>query len=682
MISRVCDSTESLSEMTALKGAKNLQRRNVLVGIRFDGQGKELLSWAIVKVADSGDQVIAVHVRRKTDDSVKEKMLDDLLDSYRDLCNIKKIDLVGKILKGNCIRRSLVKEAKLSHAAAVIVGTSNQTALGGWLSAAKYCTKHLPPTIEVLSVHNGKVVFRRLTSSDQITGTDPRPSINRSEKHSSSISEKHSELGDEKPITHSRSTSFCPDSNLEQKKPGWPLLRRSSLSSHGALEARKMSVVQWAMNLPNRYPNETSVETPQIDSWDYCLSTVLGTPFGRGIVDSPDNRRNSQSLLGEIPDFDLYSPVSSSDFTCFSYEVLKNSTSQFSSENLIGKGGCSRVYKGRFPDGRPVAVKITKSSKAAWKDFSLEIDIISSLKHKNITPLLGVCIENNKLISVYDYMSNGSLEDNLHGEKSENHVLPWETRFTVAVGIADALNHLHIGFSRTVIHRDVKSSNILLSDGFEPQLSDFGLAVWGPTKSSSETYDDVVGTFGYLAPEYFMYGKVSDKIDVYSFGVVLLELLSGRKPIDSSKGQESLVMWAKPILQSGKLRGILDPKLKANVDESQMQRMILAATLCLTRSARLRPNMNQILKLLNGEETIEKWTNSYKETNQEGEEDMNNKDDEVYVESIKKSEYLDLMMLDMEDDDMTSISSSMERSSHMSLEDYLKGRWSRSSSFD
>ncbi|XP_073526250.1 uncharacterized protein [Phyllobates terribilis] len=678
MVSRVCDSTERLSDILILNGAKNPQKRNVLVGIRFDGQGKELLSWALVKVAESGDQVIAVHLCRITDDPVKEKaLLDEMLDSYRDLCNIKKIDLLGKILKGISLRKSLVREAKICNPVAVVVGTSNQAALGGKLSAAKYCSKHLPLNTEVLCIHNGKIVFRRSSSVDQLTGLcrDPRSSIYASSDHRSSISESHSELGDDRlnlvrTKTHKRSNSFSSDSNLEQKTIGWPLMKRSSVSSHGTLEARKMSVVQWVMNLPSRFPDETSVETPRSDSWNY-------------IGYSPDIRRNDLSLCGELPKLDMYSSVSASDFTCFSYEVLKSSTSQFSSDNLIGKGGSSRVYKGHFPDGRSVAVKVTNSSKAAWKDFSQEVDIISSLKHKNITPLLGVCVENSKLISVYEFMSNGSLEDNLHGELKEEFVLPWETRFKVAVGIADALNYLHNGFSKTVIHRDVKSSNILLSDEFEPQLSDFGLAVWGPTNSSYETYDDVVGTFGYLAPEYFMYGKVSDKVDVYSFGVVLLELLSGRKPIDSSKGQESLVMWAKPMLQDGKLRGILDPKLRANVDGNQMQRMILAATLCLTRSARLRPNMTQILNLLRGEGSIEKWTNSFKETSQEEEEEgTNNKDDEVYTEINKKLDYINLALLDMKDDDMTSIGSSMERSTQTTLEDYLMGRWSRSSSFD
>lgn len=131
------------------------------------------------------------------------------------------------------------------------------------------------------------------------------------------------------------------------------------------------------------------------------------------------------------------------------------------------------------------------------------------------------------------------------------------------------------------------------------QLCDFGLAMWGPTTSSFTTQNDVVGTFGYLAPEYFMYGKVSAKIDVYAFGVVLLELISGREPIHSkaSKGRQSLVAWAKPILESGDFKRVMDTKLQGRFDVEQMNRMVLAASLCITRAARLRPTMDKVISV-------------------------------------------------------------------------------------
>ncbi|CAI0382560.1 unnamed protein product [Linum tenue] len=170
---------------------------------------------------------------------------------------------------------------------------------------------------------------------------------------------------------------------------------------------------------------------------------------------------------------------------------------------------------------------------------------MSSVKHRNITPLIGVCIEEGSLILVYDFLSNGSLEESLQDD-GVKAVMPWDVRFRVAVEVAEALSYLHRECPRPVIHRDVKSSNILLSSDLQPQLSDFGLAIWGPTKSAHMTNKDLVGTFGYIAPEYFMHGRVSEKVDIYSFGIVLLELVSGRKAIitkDCSTSQESLVKW-------------------------------------------------------------------------------------------------------------------------------------------
>ncbi|CAO2813741.1 unnamed protein product [Amaranthus hypochondriacus] len=465
------------------------------------------------------------------------------------------------------------------------------------------------------------------------------------------------------------SSSFSNTESTTEQKPGWPLLRRSSLPTQKALDSRKMSVVQWVMSFPDRSPPGTpqSIRSSNGDS-----DSSNGS---NGVFSS----KSSNSLLGELADQESGIPFELSflDFTWFSYEVLRNATSSFSSENIIGKGGCSRVYKGTFLDGKEVAVKVLKSSKQAWKDFSLEVKIMSCLRHKNITPLLGVCVDNSELISVYEFMSNGSLEDNLHVENKEKKELSWNARLKVAIGIAEALVYLHHGCSKPVIHRDIKTSNILLSDNFEPRLSDFGLAMWGPNSSCCETYTDVVGTFGYLAPEYFMYGKITHKVDVYSFGVVLLELLTGRKPIDS---QESLVIWAKPMLKSGKIiKRIIDPCLEGSIDESQMQRMILAATLCLTRATSLRPNMDRILKLLKGEEIIETWANfgAYDEKQEDQEENS----DEFYQNSSADKSHLNLALLDLEED-FTSYSSGERSTSPHTLGDFLSTRCRRSCNFD
>ncbi|XP_039058612.1 pto-interacting protein 1-like [Hibiscus syriacus] len=322
------------------------------------------------------------------------------------------------------------------------------------------------------------------------------------------------------------------------------------------------------MNLPSRSPHD---HTPR-------CSTIKEIEQSE-IEDGNDGTGTNSSMQYELQNcFDIHLKTNSSVCRWYCYGILKDATDQFSTARELGKGGSNRVFKGILPDGKAVAVKILKSSKEACKDFANEIDIISSLKHRHIMPLIGVCVKDHDLISVYDFSSKGSLEEILHGNNNGKHALSWEQRYNVAVGIAEGPNYIHNELSRPVIHRDVKSSNILLSDGFEPKLSDFGLAIWGPTDSSFLLQADVVGTFGYLAPEYFMYGKLSDKIDVYAFGVFILELLSGKRPLsfENLKGWQSLVMWAKPIIESGDVKGIMDPNLNGNIDETQMHRTVRA----------------------------------------------------------------------------------------------------------
>ncbi|GMJ08124.1 hypothetical protein like AT2G16750 [Hibiscus trionum] len=680
------------------------QKKNVLVGIRFDSQSRDLLSWAIVKVAEPGDCVVAVHVSLSSDHALGQKLLlERYLEVYEGMCSIKKVDLKGQICKGSSIRKVLIRGAVNYAAVALVVGVDKLGALGGWTSTARYCVKRLPKTTNVLAINNGKLVFERFNNNSELPGLkgDPRPSLCLSENID--VRECQSEYGDSEVgseistlegIQSSKdgSRTSSEDSKIEllsvireekriplqsislfagdsiDYKPGWPLLLRASSATPQAKHDRSMSVVKWVMNLPSRCPHD---HNPR-------YSTIKEIEPSE-IEDENDGNGSNSSMQYELQKcLDIPLKMNSSDCRWFSYGILKYATDQFSTENLIGKGGSNHVFKGILPNGKAVAVKILKSSKEACKDFENEIEIISSLKHKHIMPLIGVCIKDHDLISVYDLSSKGSLEEILHGNNKAKHALSWELRYNVAVGIAEGLNYLHNELSRPVIHRDVKSSNILLSDGFKPKISDFGLAIWGPTDSSFLIQADVVGTFGYLAPEYFMYGKLSDKIDVYAFGVVLLELLSGNRPIsfENLKGQQSLVMWAKPIIESGDVKGILDPNLNGNINETQMHRMVRAATLCITRSARLRPKMSQILELLRGETTVEEWGERENE-NTESQEHHN--DDEVYPNS-RPGFHLSVAMLDV-DDDSTSLSS-MEQGSNFSTEEYLKERWRWSSSFD
>lgn len=677
------------------------EKRNVIVGIRFDGHIRELLNWTIVKVAEPGDRVIALHVCRNAESIANIKSsLDTYLYDYDGLCNKKQVELISLVSEGSSTRRVLVREAKNHAALALILGTSKHSTLGSWTSIAKYCAKRLPTTTEVMAIDNGKVLFRR-TSTSQLKGSfgDPKPSLYL--ERISTLKDCESEFGESEisdigrfscEVTRTLDRWTYGTQNIKEEDtspsgkhnkgslslgsislptedfaadttPGWPLLQTASSLNEPAKVVRKMSVVQWVMTLPNR----CMLDSPKSNSSPKENQNAFGMENSYSIMDCIE--KESASVCNQLI---------KDSFGCkwFSYDVIRSSTSNFSSEKLIGKGGGNSVYKAILSDGKTVAVKVSNSSEEARKNFRQEMDIMTRVKHKNIAHLLGICIENSDLISVYDFFSKGNLEENIHGRTKS--VLRWERRFRIAVGIAEALNYLHNECPRPVIHRDVKSSNILLSDDFEPQLSDFGFAIWGPTKASFLTHSDVVGTFGYLAPEYFMYGKVSDKIDVYSFGVVLLELLSGRKAIgfETPSGQESLVMWAKPKLESGNFNAILDENLNVNIEDDQVQRMILVARLCLTQAARLRPNISQILKLLKGEkdgneEAIARSINT---------EEYN--DDEVYPDSSAES-HLSLAFLDVNYDNSTCFSSSQDQSSPLSsVDEYLKKRWSRSSSYE
>lgn len=662
----------------------------ILVGVQMDNEGRELLAWAVGKVAEPGDRVVAVHVYRKSDTLsvlALTKSLDKYLAEYECLCNLKQVAIVGRLSESSSIKKAIVDEAKLCEAATVVVGMNKATTFRSSASLAKYCSKKLPQQMSLFAIHGGKIVFEKrgadmaqeeeekitlgsllhpnitmrsmLATTSSKVGIERFPSVRsvkeaiptRKKKNTRTLSESDTKLVLSQPLAN-----LMP--NLKEHNTGWPLKRTASVIVCPKREPlRTMSVVEWVMTLPER-PRE-STQVP--DNSSASDSDAKGDKYA-------ELRQELDEMIAR----------KSSSCRWYSKAELDNATDNFSPGNLIGNGGTSQVFRGCQSDGSEIAVKVIKLSEDSLKSFLLEADIVTALRHDRIAPLLGINIECDQLISVYNLLAKGSLEDNLHGKKAKQP-LRWNLRFKVALGIAEALSYIHNECPLPVIHRDIKSSNILLSDDYEPQLSDFGLAIWAQKNKASTTESDVVGTFGYLAPEYFMYGKVSDKIDVYSFGVVLLELLTGRKPIrtESSKGQESLIMWVTKMLEERELIDLLDPNLEGDYDSGQMQRMILAAKSCIRRIARHRPRMNQVARLLRGEDDIGLWSACVTQVDTEEEIDNN---DEAYPPSSVAS-HLGLALQDVDIDDATSISS-MDQSYHNYIEEYLRGRWSRSSSFD
>ncbi|KAF0904881.1 hypothetical protein E2562_038607 [Oryza meyeriana var. granulata] len=310
---------------------------------------------------------------------------------------------------------------------------------------------------------------------------------------------------------------------------------------------------------------------------------------------SGKNQIDCGSIAPEIlPEISKWRP----SWRSFDYNELCAATDKFSSENLIGKGGHAEVYKGHLADGQLVAVKrLTKGGNKEDRisDFLSELGIIAHVNHPNAAQLLGFSVEGG-LHLVLQFSPHGSLASVLHGAKG---ALKWKVRFNIALGIAEGLLYLHEGCHRRIIHRDIKASNILLTEDYQPQISDFGLAKWLPDNWTHHVVFPIEGTFGYMAPEYFMHGIINEKTDVFAYGVLLLELVTGRKAVDSSR--QSLVIWAKPLLDSNNMKELVDPSLDVGYDPEEMAHILAVASMCIHHSSSSRPSMKSVVRFLKGD---------------------------------------------------------------------------------
>ncbi|PKA49445.1 putative receptor-like serine/threonine-protein kinase [Apostasia shenzhenica] len=299
-------------------------------------------------------------------------------------------------------------------------------------------------------------------------------------------------------------------------------------------------------------------------------------------------------------------PVQKPSWRCFSYEEIQKATKGFHQDNLVGRGGYAEVYRGELEGGQEVAVKrLTRAAteEQKEKEFLTELGTAGHVSHPNVIALFGCCIDQD-LHLIFELSSRGSVSSNLHNENLPT--MAWKLRYKIAVGTANGLHYLHKVCQRRIIHRDIKASNVLLSDDFEPQISDFGLARWLPSEWSHRAVAPIEGTFGYLAPEYFTHGIVDEKTDVFAFGVFLLEIISGRKPVDGS--HKSLLSWAKPYLNEGEIESLVDQRLQNDYDINQLKRLTFIASLCIRASAACRPSMNEVLDLIgDGELSAEQW---------------------------------------------------------------------------
>nr|CAN71111.1 hypothetical protein VITISV_001481 [Vitis vinifera] len=237
------------------------------------------------------------------------------------------------------------------------------------------------------------------------------------------------------------------------------------------------------------------------------------------------------------------------------------------------------------------------------KEFRVEVEAIGHVRHKNLVRLLGYCIEGTHRLLVYEYVNNGNLEQWLHGAMRQHGYLTWEARMKILLGTAKALAYLHEAIEPKVVHRDIKSSNILIDDEFNAKISDFGLAkLLGAGRSHITTR--VMGTFGYVAPEYANSGLLNEKSDVYSFGVVLLEAITGRDPVDYGRPahEVNLVDWLKMMVGSRRSEEVVDPNIETRPSTSALKRGLLTALRCVDPDADKRPKMSQVVRMLESEE--------------------------------------------------------------------------------
>uniref|UniRef100_A0A2P2K515 Uncharacterized protein MANES_06G028500 n=1 Tax=Rhizophora mucronata TaxID=61149 RepID=A0A2P2K515_RHIMU len=555
--------------------------RNILVGISLDPEeSKELLSWAIGILAHLNDNIVAIHVlvdreSKKHESTKRKKQMQirqakahviSVLGDFAGTCQSKQINLEARVGSGSSVSRGLVEEAKSISADYLLLHglRSRQNRAGH--EVVRYCFEHAPAGCTVVAIGKHKQALHNSSSG-----------IKESHQSSSRWLNK---------ITNSNSHGGRADSPVEIRIESKTKSQNPSPRTvFDELEGESNRTEDDTFSLGDSSMASSPPLAPKFKDHENTKMQIYACKLASLFFGSPLKRRNDS-----IPNKEKKQPL----LKCFSYEEIANATDNFHAENIVGQGGYSEVYRGELPDGRVIAVKrIAKDNKDAIKEkeFLTELGIIGHVCHPNTATLVGCCIENG-LYLVFNFSQNGNLASALYGKASRT--LEWPVRYKIALGVARGLHYLHKCCKRRIIHRDIKASNVLLGPDYEPQITDFGLAKWLPNKWTHHAVIPIEGTFGYLAPEYFMHGIVDEKTDVFAFGVLLLEIASGRRPVDSSK--QNLLLWAKPLMESGKVSELADPRMEGKFDADQMYRLLLTASYCVRQSAIWRPSMSEVLE--------------------------------------------------------------------------------------
>ncbi|XP_064939626.1 probable receptor-like serine/threonine-protein kinase At5g57670 isoform X2 [Musa acuminata AAA Group] len=568
----------------------------ILVGVSLDARASsQLLSWAVTVAARPNDTVIALHVLvRKAEKRLKSERSSlrqaqasviSAVGEFAGVCQTKRVTLEAKVRTCSSVGEGLADEAALVEANLLVLRRNS-------FEIVRYCLKNAPEGCSIVGVDvdvdvdvDVQALPRKDGDVDSLTYDDNNSSSssrltykdnNNNMVNALSPLRKFFGSTSKRDRRHSSSESIC-----EKESP------------RGVLEGPE------------------AASTPA-DDCSSSSSSVIGRrshtnnwrrlSVARLFFPLPPSPEDSISMEGDA--CSSYAEEVKPSWTCFSYEEISRATNKFHPDNLVGRGGFAEVFKGSLRSGQNVAVKRLakgEGDQLKEKEFLVELGILGHVRHPNTAYLIGCCIENG-LHLVFDLSCNGSLASALHSK--HGRVLEWSARYKIAIGIARGLHYLHKCCRHRIIHRDIKASNVVLGADFEPQISDFGLAKWLPKQWTHHSVIPIEGTLGYLAPEYFMHGIVDEKTDVFSFGVLLLEIVTGRRPADTSK--QSLLVWAKPLMQSGRIAELADPKLEGKYDMDQMQRLVVTASYCVRQSSIWRPPMSKVLGLLtNDRDSVE-----------------------------------------------------------------------------
>nr|POE46382.1 putative l-type lectin-domain containing receptor kinase s.5 [Quercus suber] len=316
--------------------------------------------------------------------------------------------------------------------------------------------------------------------------------------------------------------------------------------------------------------------------------------------------QRKQALYAEDPYPGLEDQIKGSSMAPrkFLLKELRKATGNFNPKNKLGKGGFGTVYKGLLANKEVAVKRVSKNSSQGKQEFIAEVTTIGSLHHKNLVRLIGWCYERRELLLVYEFMPNSSLDKFIFGDEKlgmEEPTLTWEKRHIIIHGVAEALDYLHNGCEKTVLHRDIKASNIMLDSEFNARLGDFGLArtIQQRGKTHHSTIE-IAGTPGYMAPETFLISRATVETDVYSFGVLVLEVLCGRKPgnqIELTDYNNSIVYWLWELHSKGRILDAVDSRLNKEFDEEGMSCMLVLALACCHPNPHQRPSMKTVLQM-------------------------------------------------------------------------------------